>query len=404
MVKEIDRVVNICKPISCKQALVFLTGQCLHDSIRRYAVNCLKKAAQIEIKDYIIQLVQALKYEMFHDSYLAEFLLKIAIKNPLTIGICYIELGHSVFWCLKSEMYNPNIQQRFGLYLEVFLSKIGDLRKVFENEIWILERLLKAADIPHDNNFHSKEDKLAAFRKALQDINQTYPEETFSLPLNFKMRVKKLRVEKCKFMISKKKPLWLVFENEDPSGEDIYVMFKKGDDLRQDILTLQLFKVMHNLWFEGGHRTKMTLYNVISTGYYSGMLEIVTNSETLATIHKNYGMTAAFSWKPLKLWFEKNSYLSEAECVKNFLYSCAPYCLATLVLGIGDRHNDNIMVKKVICKLLRMENCFILISVIFWVISSTNSVLREKELLSFSHLNFLTFWEEISQKSIVFIN
>jgi hypothetical protein len=342
-VKELEKILKLAKNLNPIQALELLTGNFLNENIRKFAVNCLEEANHYEIKDYIIQLVQALKYEIYHDSPLARFLLKKAIKYPLTIG-------HYLFWNLRSEMYSPNVQQRFGLYLEVFLNKIGkNMRKIFEDEAWLMKSLLAVADIPHNKSFKSNDEKLEKFRDALCDINSqmTKYDMEISIPLDFKMRVKRFVVEKCKIMKSKKKPLWLVFENSDEKGDNIVVMFKKGDDLRQDILTLQLFKIMQLMWFEEKINLKMSLYNVICTGYYQGMLEIVKDSETLATVHKVYGgATATFSCKPLKKWFTNNVVCGEEDYIENFLLSSAAYSVATFVLGIGDRHNDNIMVKK----------------------------------------------------------
>lgn len=375
-ISEMEKILKMAKFLTPVQALELLTGKYLHESIRKFAVNCLQQASHIEIQDYLIQLVQALKYEMYHDSFLARFLLKIAINYPLT-------LGHALFWNLRSEMYNPMVQQRYGLYLEIFLNKIGkNIRKIFEDEDILIKALLEVANIPHDKSIKSNDEKLEKFRNKLKELNSKIFEngKEISIPLNFKMRVKSFITEKCKIMKSKKKPLWLVFQNADENGDNIVVMFKKGDDLRQDILTLQLFKIMNNLWFENKINLKMSLYKVICTGYFHGMLEIVKDSETLATIHKIYGgATATFSSKPLKKWLDNNSNEVEKKYTNNFLLSCAAYCVATFVLGIGDRHNDNIMVKRVSIYLYRMVSYSILILDTFWDILSINTVLREKE-------------------------
>lgn len=80
----------------------------------------------------------------------------------------------------------------------------------------------------------------------LNSLNQEMP-EYYSMPFNSKIIVKRIRAEECKFMKSKKKPLYIVFESADSLNDDYHILFKVGDDLRQDMLTLQVLKVMENL-------------------------------------------------------------------------------------------------------------------------------------------------------------
>ena len=341
--QELQKIFKNSVGVTIVQAIEFLGGRYVNEVIREFAVNVLKNAAYTDISYYLLQLIQALKYEKNIDNPLAIFLLEQSVIHPITIG-------HEFFWHLRAEMYNPEVQKKFGLYLEVFLSKISEsLYKIFKDEDYLLKELVQIAIKVKGKLPKEERDKI--FQQDLEKINNelTSKKKEISLPLNFKYRIKGIKVAKGRIMKSKKKPLWLTFTNADPLGDDIVVMLKCGDDLRMDMVTLQLFQAMQTLWFENELNLKMSLYKIICTGNQQGMLEMVTNSETLANIHVKEGgaISQFFSKAPIKNWIEKNKEnVSSEEAIENFLISNVAYCLATFVLGIGDRHNDNIMLKK----------------------------------------------------------
>jgi phosphatidylinositol-4,5-bisphosphate 3-kinase len=93
----------------------------------------------------------------------------------------------------------------------------------------------------------------------------------------------------------------------------------------------------------------MKPYRVQATMDQVGMIEIVRNSETIAAIHRKYGGTiGAFSETTIIDFLKHHNpdNLAYDNATENFIRSCAGYCVATFVLGIGDRHSDNIMVTK----------------------------------------------------------
>jgi phosphatidylinositol-4,5-bisphosphate 3-kinase catalytic subunit alpha/beta/delta len=147
------------------------------------------------------------------------------------------------------------------------------------------------------------------------------------------------------------RPLWIVYENSDMHGDDINVIFKNGDDLRQDMLTLQMLRVMDRIWKENGYDFRMNTYSCVSMERRLGMIEVVLNAETIANIQKLKGMfsaTSPFKKGSLLTWLKEHNTTEEMlkKAIQEFTLSCAGYCVATYVLGVADRHSDNIMVKR----------------------------------------------------------
>ena len=224
---------------------------------------------------YMLQLTQVLKHEPFHDSALARFLLRRSVRNTRL-------LGHQMFWSLKAEMHDPLVSERYGVLLDIYRRNCGSHRIELGHQLFPMNQLQQASDVV--TQIKDKDERKERLVQLLEYVNgQLEDVSVFQLPLDPLMVCSRLLLDKCRVMGSKQAPLWLVFESA--VGDDDYVvMFKSGDDLRQDQLTLQLISLMDDLWKEDGFDFAMSPYKCVSTGFEQGMLQIVLNSETCANI------------------------------------------------------------------------------------------------------------------------
>lgn len=322
--------------------------------VREYAVRILRRLSDEELRLYLLQLVQAVKFEPYHDSPLKRFLMERAFRNPITVG-------HHFFWHLKSEMHNPPYAERFGLLLEEYLSHNAYAAKLLRNQNGAVNKLQRVAELivtlKRDQGY-SDADAMKEYTREIEKLNRDMfvPMGQFQIPFNPKQEATTLILEKCRYMSSKMVPLWLVFKNADAEAPPLYIIFKSGDDLRQDILTLQMLRVMDYVWLQNGLDMRMKPYSVIATGVNDngegvGMIEVVLNSDTTSGIQLKYGGGAmgALKLDPIERFIKEHNGSSMDkynQAVDNFVRSCAGYCVATYILGIGDRHNGNIMVTK----------------------------------------------------------
>uniref|UniRef100_A0A8B9J6Z5 Phosphatidylinositol 4,5-bisphosphate 3-kinase catalytic subunit gamma isoform n=1 Tax=Astyanax mexicanus TaxID=7994 RepID=A0A8B9J6Z5_ASTMX len=296
-------------PLDVGLAMQLLDCHFSDAKVRTMAVRKLETLGDDDVLRYLLQLVQAVKFEPYHDSALAQFLLKRALRSK--------RIGHFLFWFLRSEIaQSMHYQQRYAVILEAFLRGCGEV---------MLQDFSKQVEITE------------ALQKITREIKAMSAEKYDVSPQG-------------ELMASKKKPLWLQFKRADPttlSSDTIGIIFKDGDDLRQDMLILQILLIMESIWETESLDLSLLPYGCISTGNKIGMIEIVKDATTIANIQQStVGNTGAFKDEILNQWLRDKCVSEEKyqQAVDRFVFSCGGYCVATYVLGIGDRHNDNIMI------------------------------------------------------------
>ncbi|XP_062522245.1 phosphatidylinositol 4,5-bisphosphate 3-kinase catalytic subunit gamma isoform-like isoform X2 [Corticium candelabrum] len=348
---------NWVGPMSLEVALQLLDYQIADEDVRQLGVKRLEVLQNDELELYLLQLVQVLKFEPYYDNSLTRFLLKRALLSK--------RLGFRFFWYLAAELEAPEYRHRFAALLEAYLRYCGSnvLDELYKQRHAVntlrsitksLKEFLNMKGTQREQGVDFLHEKLSA-----AIANRDFP-PTFLLPYNSSLRVGYPIATSCKFMTSNKKPLWLEFKNVDSFGksdEPVRIIFKVGDDLHQDMLSLQMLNVMERLWHEKGFNFHLLPYACLATGMKEGLIEVVPKAETIARIQMKADEVKSALERNLKLstlktdtiseWLKGSpgwrSMLTEDMIVDKFVLSCAGYCIATYVLGIADRHSDNIM-------------------------------------------------------------
>ncbi|KAF4316327.1 hypothetical protein BBO99_00008535 [Phytophthora kernoviae] len=133
--------------------------------------------------------------------------------------------------------------------------------------------------------------------------------------------------------------------NRDKEGPMYKFMVKNGDDLRQDQLIMQMFILMDRLLKKVNVDLKLTPYRILATGANDGLMEFVQDSYPVSYVVSHFESPQIVGFLRKHNPDPSAEFGIAPEALSTYVKSVAGYCVLTYLLGIGDRHLDNLMMK-----------------------------------------------------------
>ncbi|KAL7062070.1 hypothetical protein AAHC03_01522 [Spirometra sp. Aus1] len=276
------------------------------------------------------------------DMDLASFLIQRALQN--------FETASFLYWFLQLEANEstpstPVIRKMFEGVLQRLLAALKHAspiqRRWFEDItaqqefLDNLNALLKS--VQEDSSKRTRKIELLRARLKTNNRFSSLFTRPVPLPLDPTFIIGGIDSDSATLFKSTMQPALLSLVSRD--GDVYRVIFKIGDDLRQDQLVLQMIQLMDVVLQKEKFNLQLTPYKVLAASCRHGLIEFVEAISLASTRQEgsilNYLQHCAPSpTDPLGV---------QPKVLDTYIRSCAGYCVITYLLGVGDRHMENIM-------------------------------------------------------------
>ncbi|XP_073835112.1 phosphatidylinositol 4-kinase III alpha isoform X2 [Musca autumnalis] len=356
----------VWSPVNPIQALSYFSRQYpSHPLTAQYAVKTLNSYPAESVLPYIPQLVQALRHDTM--GYVTELIKFISKRSQI--------VAHQLIWNMQTNMYMDEDQQHKDPYLyealealshNIIASFSGSAKRFYEREFDFFGKITAVSG--EIRSFPKGPERKNACLAALSRIKVQsgcyLPSNPEAMVLDIDYNsgtpmqsaakapyLARFRVYRCG--ITELETRAMEVSNNPNSQEDAKMtlgveswqaaIFKVGDDVRQDMLALQVITIFKNIFQQVGLDLFLFPYRVVATAPGCGVIECVPNAKSRDQLGRqtDSGLYEYF----LHQYGDESSKEFQAARA-NFVKSMAAYSLIGYLLQIKDRHNGNIMIDK----------------------------------------------------------
>jgi len=341
-----------------------------HPFTAQYAIRSLCSYPSEVVMTYIPQLVQAVRNDKV--GYTKNYIRTAAQRSQL--------LMHQLIWNMRTNMYrdengqepDPDLYEVLDELINSMINSLsGPAKDFFEKEFDFVKRITSISG--EIREFPKGELRRGALLQALKkfviepgcylpssaDSIVTDMDRNFGVPLQSAAKapfLTRFKVLQCGINQVENMSMDIISGNQDTIHElsrrlqnesamhrELWqaAIFKVGDDVRQDMLVLQLIELLRNIFERAGLDLYLHPYRVVATSPGCGVIECVPNAKSREQLGRETDMSLYDYFKNL-YGDETSSKFQEARA--NFVKSMAAYSIVGFLFQVKDRHNGNIMI------------------------------------------------------------